>query len=332
MNGLFRRLAPFAKAEILPRSLVRSTIRLSYSPTGIAEITTPCTVIRSLIFQIPFFRLIFLNFFLVITEVFDHKVAVAPVFFDFYPEFQVDFCIQHTLQLITCIAADLFQHGTLFANDNTFMRITFTDDGRVNINQTVFARTFFHSVNGNGDSVRNLSIKCMQCFFTDNFRGDLSLRLVCHSVLIIKHRTVRQIFQNTSDNILRILSAQCRTRNDLIKIIQLTISIDGLQNFIFINRIDFINHKNDRQMQALQLFCNIRIADDGTGDQLRKECHICSQVYRISLGFHILPVYIHRIAEYLEGIKADSDGKLSREIEHPVTAFTLRIKKSAYLK
>lgn len=26
-------------------------------------------------------------------------------------------------------------------------------------------------------------------------------------------------------------------------------------------------------------------------------------------GFHILPVYIHRIAEYLEGIKADSDGK-----------------------
>ena len=38
MNGLFRRLAPFAKAEILPRSLVRSTIRLSYSPTGIAEI------------------------------------------------------------------------------------------------------------------------------------------------------------------------------------------------------------------------------------------------------------------------------------------------------
>ena len=59
----------------------------------------------------------------------------------------------------------------------------------------------------------------------------------------------------------------------------------------------------------LQLFCNIRIADDGTGDQLRKECHICSQVYRISLGFHILPVYIHRIAEYLEGIKADSDGK-----------------------
>ena len=59
MNGLFRRLAPFAKAEILPRSLVRSTIRLSYSPTGIAEITTPCTVIRSLIFQIPFFRLLF---------------------------------------------------------------------------------------------------------------------------------------------------------------------------------------------------------------------------------------------------------------------------------
>ena len=131
------------------------------------------------------------------------------------------------------------------------MRITFTDDGRVNINQTVFAQTFFHSVNGNGDSVRNLSIKCMQCFFTDNFRGDLSLRLVCHSVLIIKHRTVRQIFQNTRNDIFGILVTKCRARNDLIKIIKLAISIDCLQNFIFVYGIYFVDYQNDRNMKSL---------------------------------------------------------------------------------
>ena len=57
INGLFCRLAPFAKAEIFPRSLVRRTIRLSYSPTGWADNTTPCTVIRSLIFRFPSYRI-----------------------------------------------------------------------------------------------------------------------------------------------------------------------------------------------------------------------------------------------------------------------------------
>ena len=47
---LFGRLAPLAKAEIFPRSLVKITSRRSYSAMGIEESTIPVTVIRSLIF------------------------------------------------------------------------------------------------------------------------------------------------------------------------------------------------------------------------------------------------------------------------------------------
>ena len=39
------RESPLAKAEILPLSLVRITIRLSYSPIGAADSTMPVTVI-----------------------------------------------------------------------------------------------------------------------------------------------------------------------------------------------------------------------------------------------------------------------------------------------
>ena len=44
-KGLPIRRAPLAKADIFPLSLVRRTIRRSYSPIGMADRTTPCTLI-----------------------------------------------------------------------------------------------------------------------------------------------------------------------------------------------------------------------------------------------------------------------------------------------
>ena len=57
---------------------------------------------------------------------------------------------------------------------------------------------------------------------------------------------------------------------------------------------------------AFELFRNIGIADDRSGYELREKRHVCRKVNRIFLRRNIAAVNIDRIAEYLEGVKADA--------------------------
>ena len=51
---------------------------------------------------------------------------------------------------------------------------------------------------------------------------------------------------------------------------------------------------------------HIDIPDDGTGNQLRKQCHIGTEGNGIFLNRHISPVHVNGVAEALEGVEADT--------------------------
>ena len=59
----------------------------------------------------------------------------------------------------------------------------------------------------------------------------------------------------------------------------------------------------------LQLGGDIRVPDDGPGDELGEHGHIRGKVNEIPLGSHIAPVYVDDVAQNLEGVKADADGQ-----------------------
>ena len=59
-------------------------------------------------------------------------------------------------------------------------------------------------------------------------------------------------------------------------------------------------------LPVLKALRDIRIAHYGTRYELREHGDIGRKVYRVLLGRGNAPVYIHGIAEYLEGIKADA--------------------------
>ena len=59
----------------------------------------------------------------------------------------------------------------------------------------------------------------------------------------------------------------------------------------------------------LQLGGDIRIPDDGSGDELGEHGHIRGKVNEVPLGSHIAPVYVDDVAQNLEGVKADADGQ-----------------------
>ena len=176
------------------------------------------------------------------------------------PELQVDLGFQHPLQLVTGIASDLLQHGALFADDDSLVGISLADDRRININDIASARPFLHPVNGNCDSMRNLLIQCMKCFLTDDFCCDLTLWLICNCIFIIKHRSIRKIFKNTWNDILCIISAKCRTRNDLCKVTDLTVSIDGRKKFLFFHSIDLVDDQDYRNAYLLKLLRNMTLS------------------------------------------------------------------------
>ena len=59
----------------------------------------------------------------------------------------------------------------------------------------------------------------------------------------------------------------------------------------------------------LQLGSDVRVPDDGPGDELGEHGHIRGKVNEIPLGSHIAPVYVDDVAQDLEGVKADADGQ-----------------------
>ena len=70
-----------------------------------------------------------LCFFFVVAEVFDEVVAVAPVFFYFYPELEVYFVLELLFDFVAGGASYFFQHDALFSNDDAFVGVFFADDG-----------------------------------------------------------------------------------------------------------------------------------------------------------------------------------------------------------
>ena len=58
----------------------------------------------------------------------------------------------------------------------------------------------------------------------------------------------------------------------------------------------------------VQPFTDIRIADDGSGDQLREHGHIGAEIHKAFLGAYPSPVHIRCVSHTLKRIKADANG------------------------
>ena len=100
----------------------------------------------------------------------------------------------------------------------------------------------------------------MQSLLTDNLCGDLALRLVGNCILIIEHRSVRKIFENTRNDILCVFSAEGRAGNDLCKITDLTVGIDCRKKLFFFYRINLVDDENHRNSNLLQLLGNVALS------------------------------------------------------------------------
>ena len=95
-------------------------------------------------------------------------------------------------------AADFFQHGAAFSDDDSFMGFFFADDLCLDVEQAVGA--FFHFLDGHGDPVGDLVLETAQRFLTDDLCCDLAHRLVGHGVLIVVHRPAGQILHDHFQN------------------------------------------------------------------------------------------------------------------------------------
>ena len=67
-----------------------------------------------------------------------------------------------------CLAANLFQHRPLFANNNPFVGISLTNNRGINVNQ-ISRFSFLHLVDCYSNAMRNLITEIAQCFLTDQF-------------------------------------------------------------------------------------------------------------------------------------------------------------------
>ena len=103
--------------------------------------------------------------------------------------------------------------------------------------------------------------------FADDLCYDLSLGLVCNSILIVKHGAIGKILENTVNNVLCILSAKCRAGNDLCKITDFAVSVNGRKDLFFFDGIDLIDNQDYRNPYLLKLLGNMPFAcpDEGGG-------------------------------------------------------------------
>src|SRR5699024_5875791 len=75
----------------------------------------------------------FLQFLLIVSEIFDHKIAVPPVFFNLHPQLEVHLRLQHVFNFPAGLASNSAKHGAPFSDHNSLMGIPLTDNGSVDI-------------------------------------------------------------------------------------------------------------------------------------------------------------------------------------------------------
>ena len=105
------------------------------------------------------------------------------------------------------------------------MAVSFTNDGRFNIHHLAIW-TNFHFFNCHCNSMWNFFVQTAKCLFTDHFRYNLTLRLICDCIFLIKCRSVWKIFKNHFQYRICILSFKCRYRYNIRKFTNIFIGIN----------------------------------------------------------------------------------------------------------
>ena len=120
------------------------------------------------------------------------------------------------------------------------MGILFTDDRGVYICYfPIFA--LLHLLNRHRNPVRNLLIQGMEGLFPDELRHNLAFWLVGYSIFVIKHRAIRQVFENQPCQFLRMLPAEGGKGDYLCKIILLLVGCNAWQDIFFFYGIRLVN-------------------------------------------------------------------------------------------
>ena len=82
---------------------------------------------------------------------------------------------------------------------------------------------------------------------------DLSHRLVCNRIFIIKHRPIWQIFEDHIDQLCLIGAFQGRYRDNICKIHQFPVSLNKSKYLIFFHHIYLIDDKNRSEEHTSEL-------------------------------------------------------------------------------
>ena len=175
------------------------------------------------------------------------------------------------------------------------MGISLADDRRIDVHHLPL---HFHAVDRNRNTMRDFFIQAVKRFLADQLRHNLALRLVCDRVLIIELRTVRKVFQNHFNKLIRIVSAPCRHRHDIREVIFLPVCINSRKQILFLHHINLVDHKDDRRLYSLKLIDDVPFSGSDKRGRLHKPEHHIHFIQR-ALGYiyHIFAKLVLRLVD-----------------------------------
>ena len=143
--------------------------------------------------MISFPKIPLILFFFPISKIFHQKFTVSPVLLHLHPKLQIDLTIQHSLNLITGSTSNFFSILPCFP-----MMIPLCESRSQMIVASICITLFCIFMRSIATAIPCgiSSCKTVQCFLTDQFCHNLTFRLICHCVLIIKLRSIWKIFHN----------------------------------------------------------------------------------------------------------------------------------------
>ena len=144
--------------------------------------------------------------------------------------------------------------------------------------------------------MRDFILQTVQCFLTDQFCHNLTFRLICHCVLIIKLWSIWKIFHNDTQKFIRIVTTSCRYRNNICKVINIFVCSNCRQNLFSLHRIHLIDDENDRCLDSLKLLCNMLFARSDKCSWLHKPKHDIHFIQCfLSHIYHVLTKLVFRL-------------------------------------
>ena len=221
-------------------------------------------------------------------EVGNNGGAFSPIFLDLYPKIEENLDTKEFFHIFSCTGTDLFEHFTVFADDDGFMGCAFAEDFCANGDHFVLILvfSFLEAFDDDGCPVGDLVAEGVEKLFADDLGGDDALGLIRDDIVGEEPRAFHSEFIQLVKDDGYIFAVFRGDRDYRVKGMIFGEAGDGVADLLRVADIRFVDDENGGNVSAFKAAEKLRFHSADAITRFHKEQHYVNVCRRAVGNLH----------------------------------------------